>query len=169
MHHIIKIILPGLVSFLFLFSCASNVKTISQEPILEQKEFKGTWILKDYEFEKINENLVDVKLFRVIERTCLKGSEWTFMPNNASGVYRLNGINCNGEYFFKWNVVKKNELDYFQLKYNINEVNGKNIADEELRLNVVSIKEDEIIMKQDVLFDGKEINIYYTFNKKEVN
>lgn len=151
---------------LLVMSCASKNKPTNDTASNTERMMKGTWVISDYKIENINENHISLKVFRVIDEKCIKGTQWEFIPNNATGSYKLHGMNgCEGEYPFKWNVVKEGDMEFFQFKYRIEDIKDKNIAVGEAKMRILDITDNKMTIRQQIPFEKKIINIIYTFNK----
>lgn len=70
-----------------LFSCGAS-KTVRTK----EKTIKGNWVLNKITYSKTGD--YNVTLFNDTTKECLEGSTWKFVPNNNSGTYAVNGVNC---------------------------------------------------------------------------
>lgn len=70
-----------------LFSCGAS-KTLKTK----KKTIKGNWTLSEITYSKTGD--YNVTFFGDVNKDCLEGSSWKFVPNNNSGVYTINGANC---------------------------------------------------------------------------
>ncbi|MEM9143488.1 MAG: hypothetical protein AAGA86_10910, partial [Bacteroidota bacterium] len=80
---------------LLIMSCsASKSGTSASKP--NKKMLKGTWEVNDIRFVG-EEGLYKAELFDTADSPCFKGSQWVFIPNNATGKFTLSRANsCDG-------------------------------------------------------------------------
>lgn len=153
------ILLAGVVCF--LFSC-NNSKAIADS----EKLMRGNWTLTNVSINGINENQVTINVFDEARAKCYEGSKWSLVQNNATGTYSLNGgSGCpTGTQKIKWFITEENGQSFFNFKRIYDGEKPKNIVDG-YKLRVTSNTGSQIVLTQDLFFEGKPITVSYTFNK----
>lgn len=156
-----KIALLGLVSIFILTSCAGSKTVVDSE-----KTMRGDWTISNVTVQGIDENLVNVKVLDEADSKCYEGSTWHLIQNNNSGNYSLNGAgDCPmASSNIKWFVSEENGQVYFNFKRVYDGVKAKNVI-AGYKLRVVSLNEQNMVLTQDLLFDGKPLNVVYAFTK----
>ena len=140
-----------------LISCGSS--KIERQT---QKTFKGNWTLTEVDLPSA---LVDVNLFDDVDSRCFEHSEWSFVPNNNKGTYKLYQENCNpGTRSFHWNVEENTETGEFSFTLK-QEVDGVNIRQEKrgVRLALVSLDDTQMQWEHTVSYEGKPFTIKMNF------
>lgn len=156
-----KIILFSLLSIILFVSCAESKAVVQSEKLM-----RGDWTITQVTVDGINQSYVNAKVFDQADYNCYIGSQWHLVQNNNSGNYTLNGSgDCPAETTnIKWFVTEKNGVTEFMFKKVYQGEKPKNVADG-YSMRVISNTGNSIIMKQDLLFEGKPIGINYTFVK----
>lgn len=140
-----------------IVSCgvSKNVKS-------KEKTIKGNWILNKITYSKTGD--YNVTMFNDTTKECLEGSNWKFVPNNNSGVYAVNGVNCAaGDRGFIFVIQEINlASDYydFLLKPKNNE---SNIG---FRIELSQLSESNMKWQQNLMVDGTPFIINMDFIKQ---
>lgn len=131
-----------------------------------ERIIKGTWSVEEYKVDGINEDYVSLDgIFGVASLSCFKGSTWSFIPNNATGSYSLNGTGkCQGTHNIKWRIVEKNTGEYFEFKHRYDGLKDK-FTEIGYAMEVLSVSESNMTLKQEIPFEGKKIAVIYEFLK----
>lgn len=153
------ILLTGFVCL--LISC-NNSKAIADS----EKLMRGNWIVTDVSINGVNENHVNINVFDEARAKCYEGSKWNLVQNNASGTYSLNGGNgCpTKSHKIKWFITEENGQSFFNFKRIYDGERPKHVVDG-YKLRVGSNTGSQIVLVQDLYFEGKPITVNYTFNK----
>lgn len=155
----------------FIFSCLGAMFILiscegSKAVIKEEVLMRGDWTISNVSISGINENLVKVTVLDEAEAKCFEGSNWHFVQNNASGNYQLNGGgNCpSGGANIKWFVTDENGQKYFNFKKVYQGEKPKNVLDG-YKMRISSNTGNTIVLVQDLMFEGKPIQVNYIFEK----
>ncbi|MEO1010505.1 MAG: hypothetical protein AAFX53_04315 [Bacteroidota bacterium] len=80
---------------LLIMSCSATQSGASANKP-NKKTLKGTWEVTDIRFVG-EDGLYKADLFDTADSPCFKGSQWVFIPNNATGKFTLSSANrCAG-------------------------------------------------------------------------
>ncbi len=142
---------------LVLFSCGAtkNVKT-------KEKIIKGNWTLNKIVYSKTGD--YKVTLFEDATKECFEGSSWKFVPNNNTGMYAINNINCvSGERDFIFVV---QEIDAASGYYDFLLKPKNNENKEGFRLQLTELSETTMQWKQYLNVDGTQFIINMNFTKQ---
>ncbi len=156
-----KMIFIGIWAFAFV--ACTNTKAIADS----EKLMRGSWTVTDVSISGVNEKSVMVNVFDEASLKCYEGSSWELVQNNASGTYTLgSGSDCPQQTNkIKWFITEEGGQSYFNFK-RIGDERPKNVVDG-YKLRITSNTGSSIALVQDLLFDGKPINIHYTFQKNQ--
>ena len=157
-----NLIFCSLLLFGILTSCSSTSKMTADS----EKLMRGDWTITDVSVDGIDESAVNITVFDEADSDCFEGSAWHFVQNNATGNYTLNGGgDCpGGTVKIKWFVSEDNGQMYFNFKKIYEGEKPKNVVDG-YKLRVTSNTGSTFILSQDLMFEGKPISVFYTFQK----
>ena len=162
----LKQIFPILAGSLIFAACSSSKKAVATA---DRDNVKGTWVMDNISYDGIPEGQkVKLTLLGEGDENCLKGSTWVF-PNNGNGSYTIAQnatTGCTpGERNIVWSYRMENGQTILQYKRLPGGVKAKDIADG-YKFNIVSATDANLSLRSDVNFEGKTININYSFSKK---
>ena len=149
-----------LILSVFLASCnTSKVVTASKKTI------KGDWTLTSVTYNQ--EGKFNVELLDEAPKACFEGSTWSFVPNNSTGRYTINGNNCpNGERYF---IFKIQEVDaqtgLYAFLLKPTDAKNKSVTNSGYRLKLTELSEAEMQWQQTVSVDGEPFIISMNFSK----
>lgn len=151
-----------------LMNCGAS-KSGSELP--GKSALKGTWEVTDINFIG-EEGIYKAFLFDVADSACFKGSEWVFIPNNASGRFTTNASNqtCSiQDHRIIWSFIESNNVKSFQFKYadDRNRPQSKDKTGYRFTINELSNALMTITMPS--TFEGKAFNVVMKFNKTSDN
>jgi len=156
-----KIIIP-LVIVLSLVSCGAS-KTVKSS----KKVIKGNWVLNKITYNQSGYGLFKATLFNDASKECLENTNWSFVPNNNTGVYVINKPECKtGERNFIFSIQEIDEstgLYDFLLKPT--DAKGKSVTNSGFRLQLVSLSETSMQWKQSLSVEGAPFIINMNFTK----
>ncbi len=145
---------------LLLVSCGASKTAKPSKQIL-----KGNWTLNSITYNQAG--TYNVTLLDDASKTCFEGSTWTFIPNNNTGTYNINGAGCTvGERNFVFTIQEVNKTTglYDFLLKPTNEKN-KSATNEGFRLNLSSLSETDMQWTQTVSVEGNPFIINMNFTK----
>lgn len=143
-----------------VFACGAP-KTVKES----RKVIKGNWSLEDISYSE--KGTYTVKLLNDTSRECFTGSTWRFIPNNNTGVYNIDNLNCpSGDRNFIFDIQEMNPetgLYDFLLK----PTNEKNKSENNVgfRLRLAQLNDTNMKWEQTVSLDGKPFTITMRFSK----
>lgn len=149
-----------LISILFL-SCGTS-KTVRTS----KKVIKGNWILNSVTYNKTG--TYNIQLLNDASKSCFEGSTWQFIPNNNTGVYSINGIDCTtGDRNFVFTIQEIDETTglYDFLLKPTNEKN-KSETNTGFRLRLSALSDTNMQWEQTVLVEGNPFTINMNFIKQ---
>ena len=142
---------------LILFSCGATKNVRTKEKII-----KGNWTLNKIVYSKTGD--YRVTLFKDATKECFEGSSWKFVPNNNTGMYAINNINCvSGERDFIFVV---QEIDAASGYYDFLLKPKNNENKEGFRLQLTELSETTMQWKQYLNVDGTQFIINMNFTKQ---
>lgn len=151
-----------------LFSCGAS-KSGSELP--GKRALKGTWEVTNISFIGA-EGIYKAFLFDAADSACFKGSEWVFIPNNASGRFTTNGSNSSCSivnYRIIWSFFESDNVKSFQFKY-ADERNRPQSKDKSgYRATINELSKTNMTITVPSTFEGKSFNVVMKFNKKSDN
>ena len=142
---------------LILLSCGATKNVRTKEKII-----KGNWTLNKIIYSKTGD--YKVTLFEDATKECFEGSSWKFVPNNNTGMYAINNINCvSGERDFIFVV---QEIDAASGYYDFLLKPKNNENKEGFRLQLTELSETTMQWKQYLNVDGTQFIINMNFTKQ---
>jgi|SRR5690554_5672931 len=156
-----KLAVFSLLSFLIFVSCAESKAVVESGKVI-----RGDWVISSVSVEGIEAKNIEAKVFDQASFLCYAGSQWHLVQNNSSGYYTLRGgSGCPSETTnIKWFITEVNGYTEFKFKKVYSGEKPKNVTDG-YSLRVVYQGKDSFVLAQDLLFEGKPIQILYTFSK----
>lgn len=154
----------GAFLILWLVGCGA-FKSGSELP--GKRSLKGTWLVNDINFIG-EEGIYKAFLFDAADSACFKGSEWVFVPNNATGKFTTNVSNstCSTfSYRIIWSFFESGSSKSFQFKY-ADEKNRPQTKDKTgYRATISDLSETSMTITVPSTYEGKTFNIVMKFNK----
>ncbi|MDO1502317.1 lipocalin family protein [Winogradskyella maritima] len=155
-----KKIILGLLTVCFL-ACGAS-KTVRES----RKVIKGDWMLSSVSSSAIGD--LKITLLNDSTKDCFEGSNWSFVPNNNTGTYTLNGTGCNDEernfVFVIDEIDEATGLYDFLLKPT--DKRGRSEANVGFRMNLTALSDTDMIWTQNANLDGSNITISMKFKKQ---
>lgn len=148
------------VSVLFI-ACKTSNTHYSKKVNLD-----GNYFLESVNVSGLQANeKYSITLFDDVKKDCFVGSEW-YLPHNGNGSYTIaNGNNCNmGTRHIKWSLKTVRGVSTFQMKV-LDGRKAKNV-EEGYTMTLVNATKQGFVLEAPVYFNGKELNITYTFVRK---
>lgn len=140
-----------------MFSCGA-----SKNVRVKEKTIKGNWVLKNIVYSKTGD--YNVTLFNDVSKDCLEGSAWKFVPNNNSGIYTINNLNCNsGEREFIFIIQEINE-DSGYYDFLLKPKNNENKIG--FRVELSQLSETKMQWQQNLTVNGTPFIINMNFIKQ---
>ena len=143
-----------------ILSCGSS-KTVRDS----KKTIKGEWTLNKIDYSALG--TYNVTLLNDASKACFEGSTWQFIPNNNTGTYTIDGVNCSsGMRYFNFTIQEIDEqtgLYNFLLKPT-NE-KGKSDTNQGFRMKLTALSDTTMQWQQTVTVDGKPFIINMNFKK----
>ena len=157
-----------LVLALIFISCGAS-KSGSELP--SKKTLKGTWEIYDIDFLGAP-GIYKAFLFDTSDSACFKGSEWVFIPNNATGRFTTNASNSTCEVSntrIIWSFFDDNETRYLQFKL-VDEKN-KPLAGKKTgyRSKIESLSESNMSVVVPSVYNGEAFDVVLKFSKKSTD
>lgn len=160
--------LTSILIIVVLFGCGAT-KNGSELP--GKRTLKGTWEVTDINFIGA-EGIYKAFLFDAADSACFKGSEWVFIPNNATGRFTTNLSNstCNAlNYRIIWSFFESGSDKSFQFKY-ADEKNRPQSKDKTgYRATITELSESYMAVTVPSTYEGKTFNVVMKFSKKSDN
>ncbi len=158
-----KKLLLVLTAALLIASCGPT-----RQATEARKTFKGDWVLNDITYPD-NQGEFNVTLFNEASASCFRGSMWSFVSNNNTGTYMLQGPECTdaGEHYFNWSIDEENTPEGmfdFLLKPT-DERNRSTTGNQGFRINLVQLSENSMTWEQTVTLEGSPFKIRMNFTK----
>lgn len=130
-----------------------------------RKVIKGYWSLDNISYS--DAGTFNVMLFNDTSKECFEGSSWRFIPNNNTGIYTINGVNCvTGDRNFIFTI---QEMDAASGLYDflLKPTNAKGKSDDNrgFRVRLTQLDESYMIWEQTVSLEGKPFKISMNFSK----
>lgn len=158
-----KIIAIAVLAFTII-SCGVP-KTVIQS----KKVVKGNWTLEAITYNQAG--TYNVSLFNDTTKECFEGSTWRFIPNNNSGIYTINGANCQtGDRNFIFTIQEVDAdsgLYDFLLKPTVKQGSTNKTETAGFRVNLTQLSDTNMRWEQTVNLDGKPFKINMDFTKYE--
>lgn len=160
--------LTSILLIVVLFGCGT-AKNGSEIP--SKRTLKGTWEVTDINFIGA-EGIYKAFLFDAADSACFKGSEWVFIPNNASGKFTTNVSNstCSAlSHRIIWSFFESGENKSFQFKY-ADERNRPQSKDKTgYRATINELSDSAMTITVPSTSEGKPFNVVMKFIKKSDN
>ncbi|MCF4101594.1 lipocalin family protein [Gillisia sp. M10.2A] len=154
---------------LFILSAALLIVSCGPSKVATEarKTFKGDWSLNSVTYPQ-STGTFNVTLFNDASADCFKGSNWSFVSNNNTGFYTVQGANCSaGKRNFVWSIDEENTpvgtFDF--LLKPTDEKHKSTTGNQGFRINLVSLTETTMIWEQTVTLEGKPFVIRMNFTK----
>ena len=142
--------------------------SVSKEARGIKKDINGNWILQTVTVEGIT-GVVKTTVFNEADLSCFIGSEWNFISNNSMGSYTLvdKSKNCTPvKRFIRWSIFEpKDAAKEFQFKRLDDKKNTMDNGDG-YRLIVTESGDNNLKLRSDIVFEGRNSAIIYNFVKK---
>lgn len=133
-----------------------------------RKNFKGDWVLNEITYPN-NQGNFNVTLFNEATASCFRGSTWSFVSNNNTGTYTLQGPDCmnTGERYFNWSIDEENTAagTFDFLLKPTDERNRSTTGNQGFRINLVQLSENIMTWEQTVTLEGSPFKIRMNFTK----
>jgi len=121
-----KFLLVAVISALLL-SCKTTVPTNGTSTSTDRKlqsSLKGIWKISEVRYP--GSDYIKVNSFQIADSKCLIGSTWQFIPNNNTGIMKMNNADCQAfTSSIVWNVSKEG---IFGLKFIDSGVKSKKVT-----------------------------------------
>ena len=143
-----------------VFACGVP-KTVTES----RKIIKGYWNLDRVSYSE--SGTFNATLLSDTSAECFEGSTWRFIPNNNTGVYTINDVNCpTGDRNFIFTI---QEIDPTTGLYDflLKPTNEKGKSDDNVgfRLRLAQLNESSMRWEQTVTLDGAPFQINMNFSK----
>jgi len=150
----------GIFCISLLFSCETT-KDLAKN-IAPSNKLKGTWTLKNVEY--YNTSGVIINVFDQADALCFEDSEWDLIPNNGKGKYTLVQTDecTGGTTNIIWNITKDSKFTFKKVEEG---QKGKTVH-EGYTLDFKNQTDTSFELLQHIPYDGKDIQIVYSFVKK---
>lgn len=157
-----KIFLLSILLGLFTISCSSS--KIATE---SAKTIRGDWTITNVSVSNENPAYVNINVFDEASYKCYQGSTWHLVNNNNSGYYTLNGgADCpSWTTSIQWFVSEQSGQPYFNFKQIMQGEKPKNVT-AGYQLRIAYSTENSFMLVQDLMFEGKPLQVNYTFEKR---
>lgn len=133
-----------------------------------RKTFKGDWVLNSITYPN-NPGNFNVTLFNEASASCFQGSAWSFVSNNNTGTYTLQGPACSnaGERYFNWSIDEENTAagTFDFLLKPTDDRNRSTTGNQGFRINLTQLSETSMTWEQTVTLEGKPFMIRMNFTK----
>ena len=143
-----------------IMSCGSS-KTVRDS----KKTIKGEWTLNKIDYSALG--TYNVTLLNDASKACFEGSTWQFIPNNNTGTYAIDNVDCSsGMRYFNFTIQEIDEqtgLYNFLLKPT-NE-KGRSDTNQGFRMKLTALSDTTMQWQQTVTVDGKPFIINMNFKK----
>ncbi len=142
------------------FACGPS-KTVTES----RKVIKGYWSLNNISYDTTGK--FDVNLLNDASAECFQESTWRFIPNNNTGNYNIENLNCQtGQRDFIFTI---SEIDSSTGLYDFllkpTNAKGKSDSNAGFRLRLAELNESSMRWEQTVNLDGKPFKINMNFSK----
>ncbi|SFZ89918.1 Lipocalin-like domain-containing protein [Flaviramulus basaltis] len=144
-----------------IMSCGAS-KTVRDS----KKVIKGDWTLTSIEYNQGGS--YNSILFNDASSDCFEGSTWKFIPNNNTGIYTLNGMDCSLDQrhfiFTIQEIDATTGLYDFLLKPTDEKYNSE--TNQGFRLSLTALSETSMQWQQAVSVAGSSFTMSMNFIKK---
>ena len=155
-------VITALVTMAFI-SCSG-----SKEARGIKSSINGNWVLQTVTIEGIT-GVVKTTVFNEADLSCFIGSEWNFVSNNSMGSYTIvdKSKNCTPvKRLIRWSIYEpKDAAKEFQFKRLDDKRNSMDSGDG-YRLIVTEHDDNNLKLRSDIVFEGRNSAIIYNFVKK---
>ncbi len=155
----------GVITLLVIVAFGSC--SVSKEARSIKSSINGNWVLQTVTVEGIT-GVVKTTVFNEADLSCFIGSEWNFVSNNSMGSYTLvdKSKNCTSlKRFIRWSIFEpKDAAKEFQFKRLDDKKNAMDNGDG-YRLIVTEYSENNLKLRSDIVFEGRNSAIIYNFVK----
>lgn len=150
-----------LILIISLISCGTS-KVVRES----EKNLKGNWILNKVSSTVVGE--LKIKILGNSTRDCFIGSRWEFIPNNHTGFYILSGNRCAlDENYFKFSIDEVNKtLGSYDFLLKPTDKRGNSESNKGYRLELTSLNQTTMTLKNTVNFEGKPMTLTFNFTKQ---
>lgn len=158
-----KKVLFLLTAVILIVSCGP-----SRQATEARATFRGDWVLNSITYPN-NPGDFNVTLFNEATASCFQGSMWSFVSNNNTGTYTLQGPNCTnpGERYFNWTIDEDSTpagMFDFLLKPT-DERYRSTTGNQGFRINLVELSGTSMTWQQTVTLEGSPFMIRMNFTK----
>lgn len=140
----------------------------TRQAIDARKTFKGDWVLNSITYPNDPGNF-NVTLFNEASASCFQGSLWSFVSNNNTGTYTLQGPACSttGEKYFNWSIDEENTAagTFDFLLKPTDDRNRSTTGNQGFRINLRELSDNTMTWEQTVTLEGKPFMIRMNFTK----
>lgn len=157
-----KKVIYVLVAALLVISCGPS-RTATEA----RKTFRGDWVLNNITYPN-NTGEFNVTLFNEASASCFQGSMWSFVSNNNTGTYTLQGPECMnaGEKYFNWSIEEDTNQGSFDfLLKPTDDRNRSTTGNQGFRINLVEMTQTSMTWEQTVTLEGSPFVIRMNFTK----
>lgn len=158
-----SILVLGLFTMLFLVGCGGAQKAVNEV----KSTLKGEWTIQSVDVD--SELDLTIKLLNDATTDCFEGSNWRFIANNNSGMYKLSGFDCaNAERNFYYTVEKMNDGISGDILLKPVNADGESIGNNQgFRITVNYLDENTMTWTQYVNYGGRRVQIDMNFKSKK--
>jgi len=154
-----------LTVFLFAALSCGTPKTVIQS----KKVMKGFWNLDNISYQAPGK--YKISLLDDATSECFEGSTWRFIPNNNSGIYTINNVECQtGDRNFIFTIAEIDQatgLYDFLLKPTVKQGSANKTEKTGYRLQLTQLSDTNMQWQQTVAVDGKPFTLSMNFSKSE--
>lgn len=132
-----------------------------------KKVIKGDWILNTITYNQTG--TFNVSLLDDAPKDCFEGSSWSFIPNNNTGTYTINGTNCSeGERYFIFTIQEVDpETGLYDFLLKPTDAKKKSETNRGFRLQLMQLSDTDMQWQQTVSVDGQPFKINMNFTKNQ--
>ncbi len=153
----------GVVLLLQLIGCG-----VSKEIASAKKTLKGEWVLSTISYNKTG--TFEVTLFNDADAHCMEGSTWKFIPNNYSGKYVVNGVECLavGPRNFLWTIPSPDDSGNYSFLLKPVDAKKKSKENKGFRIALAYLGQTEMTWEQTIFLEGEPFIITMKFSKLQI-
>lgn len=136
-----------------------------------RKTVNGDWSLTSVDSPGVPSGM-EVTLLQDGNIHCFLRSDWTFVSNNNTGSYILEGNDCDGDTrFFTWSLEDTSDSgSQYDLLLKPTDANHKSTTGNQgFRFNLITLTQTEMVWEQNIMFEGDSFTIRMNFNKNQKN
>lgn len=155
-----RIILFALIATATLMSCGAP-KTVQES----KKVLKGYWNLDNISYDR--SGTFNVTVFNDTSSECFEGSTWRFIPNNNTGRYTINAMDCpTGERSFIFTIMEIDQASgLYDFMVKPTDSRGRSENNSGFRLRLAHLSENNMQWEQTVSLEGRPFTIKMDFSK----